>query len=172
MTPPDNKLPLSKETPMIPLFPLRAKIALILSLLASPYAVQATPADASAAATAETSASSALPAAAGHIRVHYHRAKGDTANWGVYSWLGPKNPSKTWIADRFMFEGKDGFGAYVDIALDTAKTEMRFLVSNERGAKNCGNDQTVKLNPGIASSAQEIWVLESDCAIHDKTPAI
>lgn len=149
-------------------------LPLAMSLLATAGSAQA--ADAASAPAASTPATSAVAGdsapAPGTIRVHYRRAKGDTANWGVYSWQGPKNPSKTWIADRFMFDGKDAFGAYVDIALDTAKSEMRFLVSSERGAKNCGNDQSVKLKADIAGSGQEIWVMESDCAIHDKVPAL
>jgi hypothetical protein len=90
----------------------------------------------------------------------------------VYSWQGPKNPSKTWIADRFMFEANDAFGGYVDIAMDSAKSEMRFLVSNAQGHKNCGNDQSLKLAPDLASKGQEIWVLESDCTIHLSAPAL
>lgn len=153
----------------------RLLLSLAISLMATASGVQA--ADTASAAATVSAGSMAATAgdsapAPGTMRVHYRRAKGDTANWGVYSWQGPKNPSKTWIADRFMFDGKDGFGAYVDIALDTAKSEMRFLVSSERGAKNCGNDQSVKLKADIATSFQEIWVLESDCAIHDKVPAL
>lgn len=149
-------------------------LPLVMSLFATAGSAQAADAASAPAASAPVASTATLESAPppGTIRVHYRRAKGDTANWGVYSWQGPKNPSKTWIADRFMFDGKDGFGAYVDIALDTAKTEMRFLVSSERGAKNCGNDQSVKLKADIASSGQEIWMLESDCAIHDKAPAL
>lgn len=155
---------------------LRAALFLPLAMSLFAAAGSAQAADAASGPAASTPAASAVAAdsapAPGTMRVHYRRAKGDTANWGVYSWQGPKNPSKTWIADRFMFDGRDAFGAYADIALDTAKSEMRFLVSSERGAKNCGNDQSVKLKADIASSGQEIWVLESDCAIHDKVPAL
>ncbi len=180
MTSPHSSLPISFRGSLPPALhtlgrTLRAALlvplAMSLFVAGSAQAADAASAPAaSAPATSTATLESAPPP--GTMRVHYRRAKGDTANWGVYSWQGPKNPSKTWIADRFMFDGKDGFGAYVDIALDTAKSEMRFLVSSERGAKNCGNDQSVKLKADIATSGQEIWVLESDCAIHDKLPAL
>ncbi len=106
------------------------------------------------------------------MRVHYHRAKNDTSNWGVYSWQGPKEPSKTWISDRFMFDKTDDFGGYVDIAMDAKKTEMKLLVTNSAGHKNCSSDQSVKLVETLATTGQEIWVLESDCTIHSKAPAL
>lgn len=129
-------------------------------------------ADAATNATAAAPSTAATSVPAATVRVHYRRAKNDTANWGVYSWQGPKSPSKTWITDRFMFEASDAFGGYVDIAMDSAKSEMRFLVSNGQGHKNCGNDQSLKLAPDLASKGQEIWVLESDCAIHLSAPAL
>ncbi len=180
MTSPHSSLPISFRgslPPALHTLGRTMRATLLLPLAMSLFAAgSAQAADAASAPAASTPAATAIAADSvpppGTMRVHYRRAKGDTANWGVYSWQGPKNPSKTWIADRFMFDGKDAFGAYVDIALDTAKSEMRFLVSSERGAKNCGNDQSVKLKADIATSGQEIWVLESDCAIHDKVPAL
>jgi hypothetical protein len=158
---------------LIPVRPLHAIFALFCLASAPVFALDAsTPASAQTGAPAAIAAGNPAPLAPGHMRVHYHRAKNDTANWGVYSWQGPKNPSKTWIADRFMFEATDGFGGYTDIALDLAKSEMRFLVSSERGAKNCGNDQSVKLSADAATKGQEVWLMESDCAIHDKAPAL
>lgn len=145
-----------------------ATLAPVLAMLFA----SALPAQNAYAADAAANATTASSVPAATVRVHYRRAKNDTANWGVYSWQGPKNPSKTWIADRFMFEASDAFGGYVDIAMDSAKSEMRFLVSNAQGHKNCGNDQSLKLAPDLASKGQEIWVLESDCTIHLSAPAL
>lgn len=145
-------------------------LAMLFASALSAQDVVAADAAANAAATTPAVPATSVPAAT--LRVHYHRAKNDTANWGVYSWQGPKNPSKTWITDRFMFEASDAFGGYVDIAMDSAKSEMRFLVSNAQGHKNCGNDQSLKLAPDLASKGQEIWVLESDCTIHLSAPAL
>lgn len=122
--------------------------------------------------TSQAMAADSKPVTGGTMRVHYHRTKNDHDTWGVYSWQGPKEPSKTWIADRFMFNQSDAFGGYVDIAMDTSKTEMKLLVTNGAGNKNCSSDQSVKLAADLASAGQEIWVLEADCTIHGKAPAL
>ena len=81
-------------------------------------------------------------------------------------------PSKEWIKDRFMFAQSDSFGHYVDIPLDSAKTAIKFLVTDADGNKNCGSDQSKNFNADIASKGQEVWLLEGSCEISDKAPAI
>jgi pullulanase len=112
------------------------------------------------------------PPAAGTIRMHYHRNAQDTAQWGVYSWDGPLHPSSAWITDRFMMTQTDAFGGYVDIALDSAKSAIWFLLTDGNGNKNCGNDQSVTLAANIASAGQEVWMLEGDCAVYGAPPTI
>jgi pullulanase/glycogen debranching enzyme len=115
---------------------------------------------------------SVVAQAPGTIRMHFHRAQGDERDWGVYSWWGPANPSSAWITDRFMMTGSDAFGGYVDIPLDTSKTSIWFLVTDGYGNKNCGNDQGVDLRSDIATTGQEIWMLEGDCTIHASPPPV
>ena len=110
--------------------------------------------------------------APGTIRMHFHRAQGDESAWGVYSWSGPANPSSTWITDRFMMTGSDDFGGYVDIALNTSKNAIDFLVTDGFGNKNCGNDQRADLRSDIATVGQEIWLLEGDCTIYASAPPL
>lgn len=62
--------------------------------------------------------------APGSIRMHFHRVQNDSAQWGVCSWEGRKQPSSAWITDRFMFTGTDGFGGYVDIPLAAGKSAI------------------------------------------------
>jgi pullulanase/glycogen debranching enzyme len=119
-----------------------------------------------------SAAASVVPPAAGTIRMHYHRAQGDTAQWGVYSWDGPVNPSPAWISGRFMMTQSDGFGGYVDIAVDTKKSAIWFLVTDGSGNKNCGNDQSAAFSATIASAGQEVWMLEGDCTVYNTQPAI
>ncbi|WP_229262335.1 pullulanase-type alpha-1,6-glucosidase [Duganella guangzhouensis] len=118
------------------------------------------------------SALAATPVAAGNIRMHYHRAQGDTAQWGVYSWDGPVTPSSAWITDRFMMTQSDSFGGYVDIPINTSKSAIWFLVTDGSGNKNCGNDQSATFNSYIATAGQEIWMLEGDCTVYNSQPAI
>jgi pullulanase-type alpha-1,6-glucosidase len=115
----------------------------------------------------------AAPAvAAATIRMHYHRAQNDTAQWGVYSWDGPVNPSPAWITGRFMMTSSDDFGGYVDIPINTSKSAIWFLVTDGSGNKNCGADQGASFAANIATAGQEIWMLEGDCTIYASPPAI
>jgi len=125
--------------------------------------------------TASASASAAAtvaPVAPGSIRMHFHRTQGDEAQWGVYSWDGPVNPSSAWISTRFMMTGTDSFGGYVDIPVNTAKSAIWFLVTDGSGNKNCGADQGAAFNADIATAGQEVWMLEGDCTVYQSQPAI
>ncbi len=121
--------------------------------------------------TASASASAISKPAANTLRVHYARSGKDENLWGVYAWEGPQVPSKTWIKDRFMFTAKNDFGAYVDIPMAAGKKEIRFLVSNEYGHKNCNTDQNHPLSADIGSNGQEMWVLQASCQILNAAPA-
>jgi len=110
--------------------------------------------------------------AAGTIRMHYHRIQGDSAQWGVYSWDGPRTPSAAWITDRFMFSASDSFGGYVDIPLAAGKSAIAFLVTDGSGNKSCANDQQAALNADIATRGQEIWMQEGDCTVYAAPPVL
>ncbi len=129
---------------------------------------------ASDASTVTTASSAASKPAANTLRVNYARSGKDENLWGVYAWEGPQQPSKTWIKDRFMFNAKDangGNGAYVDIPMAAGKKEIRFLLSNEHGHKNCNTDQNHPLSADIATQGQEIWVLQASCQILNAAPS-
>jgi pullulanase len=113
-----------------------------------------------------------VPQAAATVRMHFHRVQNDEALWGTYSWSGPVTPSPAWITGRFMFTTADAFGRFVDIPVDTTKTSITFLVTDEAGNKNCGSDQSVDFNTDIATKGQEIWMLDGDCTIYKTKPAI
>ncbi|MEH6435739.1 pullulanase-type alpha-1,6-glucosidase [Massilia sp. DD77] len=135
----------------------------------------AEPGAAGMSATRSLSAATALAAEAvapGSIRIHFRRIQGDSAQWGVYSWDGPQNPSSAWITDRFMFTRSDGFGGYVDIPLAANKTALWFLVTDGNGTKNCGADQRAGLHADVYEKGQEIWLLEGDCTVYTAAPAI
>ncbi|MRW86839.1 pullulanase-type alpha-1,6-glucosidase [Pseudoduganella sp. FT26W] len=121
---------------------------------------------------AMAASAAATPVAAGAIRMHYHRAQNDTAQWGVYSWDGPVTPSSAWITDRFMMTQSDSFGGYVDIPVNTAKSAIWFLVTDGSGNKNCGSDQSAAFNSNIATAGQEVWMLEGDCTVYASQPAV
>ncbi len=119
---------------------------------------------------ATTPVRQSIPAAT--LRVHYHRIQKDEATWGVYAFEGPAQPSMVWIVDRFMFTGRDSFGGYVDIKLDSARNTVKFLVTDGAGNKNCNDDQSLPLNSDIASTGQEVWLVEGSCEIAKTEPAV
>jgi pullulanase/glycogen debranching enzyme len=132
---------------------------------------QASAAPVRLAAAAKTSRATA-PVAPGSIRMHFHRMQGDEAQWGVYSWDGPQQPSPAWITGRFLFTGTDEFGGYVDIPLAAGKSAIWFLVTDGNGTKNCGADQHADLAADVATRGQEVWLLEGDCTVHASQPAL
>ena len=113
---------------------------------------------------ASNAATVPAPAAA-TMRMDYHRVRGDTAQWGVYSWSGPVTPSSAWITDRFLMTSLDDFGGYVDIPLNTSLSSISFLVTDGSGNKNCPNDQSTNFAANIRTAGQQIWMLEGDCTI-------
>ncbi|MCC2970578.1 pullulanase-type alpha-1,6-glucosidase [Massilia sp. IC2-476] len=121
---------------------------------------------------AATATTAAAPVAPGTIRIHFRRVQNDAAQWGVYSWDGPANPSSAWITDRFMFTQSDSFGGWVDIPLAAGKTALWFLVTDGSGTKNCGADQGAPLPNDVASRGHEIWLLEGDCTVYTAPPAL
>ncbi len=121
------------------------------------------------AAVVSAAASTVAP---GTIRMHFHRIQNDAAQWGVYSWDGPLQPSPAWISGRFMFTGSDAFGGYTDIPLAPGKTAIQFLVTDGSGNKNCGNDQQAALPADVATNGTEVWMLEGDCTVYTSPPAL
>ncbi len=122
-------------------------------------------------ATSSTATPTPTPVAsipAKTLRMHFHRTQKDEAKWGAYAFEGPAKPSAVWIQDRFLFTQSDSFGGYVDIPLDTTKTTVKFLVTDGSGTKNCGSDQALPIASNIASTGQEVWILEGSCTISDK----
>jgi pullulanase len=121
---------------------------------------------------AATGSAATAAVAPGSIRMHFHRVENDVAQWGVYSWDGPKNPSSAWITDRFLFANSDAFGGYVDIPLAASKSAIAFLVTDGNGTKNCPSDQSAKLNADVYTNGQEVWMLEGDCNVYASQPAL
>lgn len=114
----------------------------------------------------------ATPVPAANMRMHFHRVEGTYSDWGVYSWAGPLVPDTVWITDRFMFANTDGYGGYVDIPVDTTQSAIQFLVTDGSGNKNCQNNQVENFSSTIATTGQEIWMLEGDCTIYASPPTI
>jgi pullulanase len=125
-----------------------------------------------AAMSGQRAAVAVAPPAPGSIRMHFHRAQRDEAQWGVYSWDGPLNVDYRWIDGRFMMVHSDDFGGYVDIPVNPSKNGIWFLVTDGYGNKNCGSDQHTDFKGDILANGQEVWMLEGDCTVYWTEPAI
>src|SRR6185369_7409279 len=118
---------------------------------------------------------SSQPAAA-TMRVHYQRADAAYANWAIYAWNGPTTPSSGWPGSpRFVFDQTDGFGRFVDIAIDTSKGQLDFLLNKGTNGsdtvKDGDCDRTIAFNTDIATQGQEIWLKSGDCAVYPSMAA-
>ena len=103
------------------------------------------------------------------LRVHYWRASGDYAGWGVYSWKGPNQGAPKWPAN-WKFNGKDKFGSYYDVMLGEGASSIEFLVTDGKGNKNCQKDQKYQLPSDLGQKGAEIWLRENECTIHTSQP--
>lgn len=110
------------------------------------------------------------------VRVHYQRGDGAYDGWGVYSWEGPAVLYTDWPSgDKYRFDKPDAFGRYVDIAADTSKSQMQFLInkgtdgSNVQKAPDC--DLRFDFSPTLASAGQEVWVKAEECKVYDSLDA-
>jgi pullulanase len=118
------------------------------------------------------SPSAAQPPGAYTARIHYQRADGSYDGWGVYSWEGPKIPYTVWPStDKYRFDEADGFGAFIDIAMDPAKSQMQFLVNKGSGGGNAIKEPDCDLkfsfSDAMATTGQEVWVKASSCTVFD-----
>jgi pullulanase len=119
-----------------------------------------------------SSPSAARPPGTYTARIHYQRTDGIYDGWGVYSWEGPKLLYTVWPStDKYRFDEADGFGAFIDIAMDTAKSQMQFLVNKSSGGGNAIKEPDCDLkfsfSGAMASTGQEVWVKASSCTVFD-----
>lgn len=114
--------------------------------------------------------------AASTLRVHYQRSDNNYTDWAVYSWSGPTTPSSGWPGSpRFAFASTDNWGAYVDIALDTSKGRIDFLLNKATSATTADKDgecdRSVSFAADITTRGQEVWLKQGDCAVYTSAGA-
>jgi hypothetical protein len=99
------------------------------------------------------------------LRIHYQRTSGEYGTWGVYAWKGPQLGAPKWPAN-WKFNARDAYGVYYDVALGEGANVVEFLLTDGRGNKGCSKDQKYVLPAEVATKGAEIWLRDSDCAIH------
>jgi pullulanase-type alpha-1,6-glucosidase len=92
-------------------------------------------------------------AAAEHTAVlHYRRAAGDYAGWGLHLWIGAANPTD-W-ASPLMPAGMDAFGARFRVSLADNATQLSYIIHNG-DFKDLPTDQSLDL----VNVGNEVWIL-------------
>ncbi len=104
-------------------------------------------------------------AAEDYAIIHYRRAKGDYAGWGLHLWTGSAEPGITW-GTPLMPTGQDDFGIYWKVRLMPDATMLAYII-HKGDEKDPGPDQFLV----FAEKGYEIWQLQ-DTGVQYTDPAI
>ncbi|TQF05708.1 pullulanase-type alpha-1,6-glucosidase [Kitasatospora acidiphila] len=94
----------------------------------------------------------APPPAAGSAVIHYHRADGNYAGWGLHVWTGAASPTD-WT-HPLPPARQDAFGDVFEVPLAAGATSLSYIVHNG-DTKDLPDDQSLSL----ATHGGEVWVL-------------
>lgn len=98
--------------------------------------------------------------------VHYKRADGDYANWGVYAWGDIAEGESTEWPDSHPFTGRDSYGAFAYVKLKPGASSVGYLVIDKNGNKDVSADRTIDV-----TKTGEIWVEQGKEAVLSEKPA-
>ncbi len=105
-------------------------------------------------------------AATNMATIHYRRADGAYAGWGLHLWGDSAEPDITWGAP-LPITGFDDFGAFWQVRLTAAPTQLNYII-HKGDAKDPGPDQALIL----ADKGHEIWQIEGSGVQYNSGPAI
>ncbi|MGW3724713.1 pullulanase-type alpha-1,6-glucosidase [Streptomyces sp. NPDC000851] len=124
-------------------------------------------ASATAASTTGTPPAEETPTASSrdHAIVHYKRADGDYANWGLYAWGDLADGESTNWPDSHPFVGRDAYGAFAYVKLKPGASTIGFLVIDKDGNKDVSADRTIDV-----TKTGEIWIEQGKEAVQTERP--
>ncbi|MGW7359768.1 pullulanase-type alpha-1,6-glucosidase [Streptomyces sp. NPDC054802] len=97
--------------------------------------------------------------------VHYKRADGDYADWGLYTWGDiAEGEGTTWPAGK-PFSGRDAYGAFAHVKLKPGASSVGFIAVNKDGVKDTDADRAIDL-----SKTGEVWIEQGDPAVRNTAP--
>ncbi|MFF7139855.1 pullulanase-type alpha-1,6-glucosidase [Streptomyces nodosus] len=125
-------------------------------------------ASATAAGTTGTPPAPEVPTASSrdHVIVHYRRADGDYADWGLYAWGDLADGEATDWPQSHPFIGRDAYGAFAYVKLKPGASDVGFLVVDKNGTKDVSADRTIDV-----TATGEVWVEEGKEAVRTERPA-
>ncbi|MET9972837.1 pullulanase-associated domain-containing protein, partial [Streptomyces sp. NPDC006356] len=125
-------------------------------------------ASATAASTTGTPPAPETPSASSrdYAVVHYKRADGDYANWGLYAWGDLADGEATNWPDSHPFVGRDAYGAFAYVKLKPGASSVGFLVIDKDGNKDVSADRTIDV-----TKTGEIWIEQGKETVRTEKPA-
>ncbi|MGV9338116.1 pullulanase-type alpha-1,6-glucosidase [Streptomyces sp. NPDC003688] len=97
--------------------------------------------------------------------VHYKRADGDYANWGLYAWGDIADGESTpWPAGH-PFTGRDAYGAFAWVKLKSGASNVGFLVVDKDGNKDVSADRSIDV-----TRTGEVWLEQGKPEVLTENP--
>jgi pullulanase-type alpha-1,6-glucosidase len=100
-----------------------------------------------------------------HVIVHYKRADGDYADWGLYAWGDLAEGEATEWPDSHPFTGRDAYGAFAWVKLKPGATNVGFLVIDKDGTKDVATDRTIDV-----TRTGEVWIEQGKETVTTERP--
>ncbi|MGW5613159.1 pullulanase-type alpha-1,6-glucosidase [Streptomyces sp. NPDC003877] len=98
--------------------------------------------------------------------VHYKRADGDYADWGLYAWGDLAEGEATEWPKSHPFTGRDAYGAFAWVKLKPGASNVGFLVIDKDGTKDVSTDRTIDV-----TRTGEIWIEQGKETVTTERPA-
>ncbi|MGV9503509.1 pullulanase-type alpha-1,6-glucosidase [Streptomyces sp. NPDC003642] len=97
--------------------------------------------------------------------VHYKRADGDYADWGLYAWGDLAEGEATEWPESHPFTGRDAYGAFAWVKLKPGASNVGFLVIDKDGTKDVATDRTIDV-----TKTGEIWIEQGQETVTTERP--
>jgi pullulanase-type alpha-1,6-glucosidase len=97
--------------------------------------------------------------------VHYKRADGDYADWGLYAWGDLADGESTTWPNSHPFAGRDAYGAFAYVKLKPGAAGVGFLVIDKDGNKDVSTDRTIDV-----TRTGEVWIEQGKDAVQTERP--
>ncbi|MEU7425372.1 pullulanase-type alpha-1,6-glucosidase [Streptomyces sp. NPDC040750] len=108
--------------------------------------------------------------------VHYKRADGDYADWGLYAWGDIADGEATnWPASH-PFVGRDAYGAFAYVKLKPGASNVGFLVIDKDGNKDVSADRSIDVTKTgevwLEQGKADVLTTKPDYPAQDETKAV
>ncbi|GAP45273.1 pullulanase [Streptomyces azureus] len=97
--------------------------------------------------------------------VHYKRADGNYADWGLYAWGDLADGEATPWPDSHPFTGRDAYGAFAYVKLKPGASTVGFLVVDKDGDKDVATDRTIDVTKN-----GEVWIEQGEETVTTERP--